>query len=213
MVQMTYSNLTGTKGQAGSIKSDVNNSTIESDTVLMDAEAYLNMRLRAREMLSTNTGTMTAGQSEVPLPSGWRAGVKLELIAPTNLRLTSKLIEDVEAARFYSGTTGLIGTAVPNIWAPLGSAAVFPSAADQQYVYRWVFYKEMPTLSTATETTWLTLKNPRVIRLTCRAYAYEWLRNAPQYEYWLGKADELIDQVNGESNSEQVGLDTGISSG
>lgn len=212
MVAMTFSNLTGTRGQTGSIKSDVNNSTVESDTVLMDAQAYLNMRLRAREMLSTNTGTMTQGQSQVDLPSGFRAAVKLELIAPTNLRLTPKMLEDVEAARFYSGTTGLIGTAVPAIWAPLGSAAVFPSAADQQYVYRWVTYQDMPTLSTDTETTWLTVKNPRLVRVTCRAYAYEWLRNAPQYEYWLGKADELINQMNGESESEQIGLDAGMSS-
>jgi len=210
---MTYSSLVGTKGATGSIKSQVNNSTIESETVLEDTEAYLNTRLRAREMLTTATGTATAGADQLPLPDRFRAGLKLEFIAPTNLIVVPKPIEDVEAARFYSGTTGAVGTSVPGIYAVMGTAAVFPSCCDQQYLYRFVYYKDMPPLGTATETTWLTQKNPGLIRAVTNAYAYEWLRNAPQQAYWMARADSLIDDVNGESASELIGIDFGISAG
>lgn len=210
---MTYTSLTGAKTVTGSIRAQVNNATVEAETVLEDAEAYLNIRLRAREMLTTATGTATAGASSIDLPFGFRAGVKLEFIAPTNVILVPKTIEDVEAARFYYSTTGLIGTSIPGIYAALGTVAQFPSALDQNYGYRYVFYRDMPTLGTATETTWLTVKSPRTIRAMCNAYAYEWLRNAPQQQYWLEIAEQMVDLVNAESSSELIGLDLGMSSG
>jgi len=210
---MTYSALVNEKGSSGSLKSFVNNSSIDPDTILDDAQPYLNSRLRAREMLSTHVGTATTGQSEIPLPAGFRAASKFEFTAPTAQIIVPKTVEEMEQARFYSGTTGLLGTAFPAIWAAVGTNAAFPSCLDGTYAYRFVFYKDMPTLGTATETTWLTQKNPRLIRAICASYAYEWLRNSPQQEYWQAIADAEIDSVNAESNSELIGLDLGMSSG
>jgi hypothetical protein len=213
MAALTYSQLTGTKGATASIKSWVNNSTIEAETIVSEAEAYWNSRLRTREMLSTATGTGTTGQSEIPLPAGVRAVTKFEFTSPTATPLTANTVEQMEQARFYSGTTGLLGTAFPAVFAAMGTSIAFPSCLDQNYTYRFVYYGDMPTLGTATETTWLTAKNPRLVRATCMLYAYDWLRNAPQVSYWQNVVDTEIDAVNAESNAELIGLDQGWSSG
>ena len=68
---MTYSILVGAKTTSGSIRHWVNNSAVDAETVLLEAQAHIYTLLRVQEMLtSTSAFSVSAGDSEKAVPTG-----------------------------------------------------------------------------------------------------------------------------------------------
>ena len=127
-----YTTLVGLRTVDGSIKAWLNNSTIPSETVLEEAEAYLWSRLRVREMLATTTGTLGSATETIVLPSDY---LRMERLA-----FTGEWAQELDRAdpgrleamyRWDENGTRLEG--LPTAYASFGTILQLDSPADQAY--------------------------------------------------------------------------------
>ena len=198
---MDYNTLVAAKSTAGSICSWIANDTIPATVILGEAQAYIYRRLRVREMIATQTGTITQSATSLALPSNYLATVRLKATSPSTFEITHRLLEDIDGARTYD-STGVLSTGQPQDFSAAGTSAEFAVQSDRAYTYQWRFYQQPDDLSTATTTNFLTNKGSRLIRATCMAFASEFMKDAAQMSYWLKIATNEIEQLMIESDSE-----------
>jgi hypothetical protein len=106
---MTYSTLIDLKTVNGSIKSWVNYSKLDVETVLSDAQSLLFDFLRTREMRTTWTFGMAVGNSEIALPSRFLEPIGWLKDRTNNLRLRQIIEGDLSSRRVFDETTGTFG--------------------------------------------------------------------------------------------------------
>lgn len=210
----TYTNLVASKTTEGSIKQWVNNSYVPSTTILTEAEAWIYQRLRVRQMLTSTTGTATASSTAITLPDRYRQAVNL-MFTPNGVVAQSypqkKTLQELLQNYTYDGT-GVRSAGRPLMYAADASELKFEKMTDQAYPYQFDYYQAMPALTgTATETNFLTQDYPKLLRSTCMALAYEFLKNNAEKVYWLGIAQAEINQANIESDLELSGADLEVS--
>lgn len=212
-MEMTYQSLTGTKGATGSIKTWVNSDSIEPDVLVGEAEDMIFQALRHWNMISTALGTVTQGATAIDVPERFRQSVSLEMMAPTQVKMVPKAPYEIEALRFYFGTTAAIGTSVPSFYGVKGTKAEFPAASDQVYLYRWVYFADPIPLGTTSagtsSTNFVTSTYPRMMRAACMAQAFEFLRKQDEKIYWLKILEQRIDEANAEAAQSVPAADLG----
>lgn len=117
------------------------------------AEAKLNRTLRVRRMLSATTDTMSS--SAITLPSDWAAFESIWYTSSgkryllTNIPIEEVNIED-------AGTTGM-----PDSYYIAGSTVTFFPTADSNYTVGYVYYQNLPALS-SNSTNWLLTSHPDI---------------------------------------------------
>jgi hypothetical protein len=160
-------------------------------------------------MLGTQIGTATAGATAIDLPTRFLEAKKLEFTSPTNVNLIPRPLHSIEAARSYVGTTTVLSTSVPSEYTLLGTRAAFPSALDQQYIWRFVFYQQPAALSTATGTNFLTDMYPRILSGACKMLIYEGIgvRNMEERRYWRSVTVDAISAANAEADRGMHGIE------
>lgn len=206
---MNYTTLTGAKSLDGSIKNWVNNEAFSSTTVLEEAEAWIWNRLRVREMLTALDAVMTigVGGATITLPSDFMAMVWLGYRGQWTGKIRAVPIDELQDARQYDSSAGYaLAQGQPFVYSLRGTVIEMPRAPDQAYTFREVYHARQAALSDSNQTNWLTVKAPRLIRQTCCAFAYEFMKNTDEKTYWLGMAQASVDELNAESDAEMGGL-------
>lgn len=206
---MDYTTLVADRDTAGSIKNWVSNSTIPSTTVLSEAEDWIYRRLRVRNMLAVDEGTMSTSNAYVALPTGFLASRSFWYSGTDKAELEHKTLTDIEAARTYDGA-GVLASGKPNQFWVDGTNAYFSLTPDQAYSYRWWFYKQLDALSASNETNFLTDRHPRLLRCACLAFANEFMKQDGDKLYWLRLAEGEIEAVHREDDEVRWDLDISV---
>lgn len=208
---MDYASLIGTKGATGSIKTWVNSDVIEPATMVDEAADMIFQGLRHWQMISTHVGTIAAGATSFDVTSRFRETVSLEFTSPVNQKLTPQAPFQIEQQRYYVTTSGAIGTNLPSVYAIKGTQVEFPSAMDRAYVFRHVFFRDPPPLSTASGSTtnFVTATYPRMMRAACMAQSFEFLRKQDEKLYWMAIMEARISEANAEAAMATPGADQG----
>lgn len=205
---MDFNSLTAAKGNAGSIQDWVGSSRVDGATVLAEAESYIYRRLRVREMLTSQTGTIAADATALTLPS--------DFIAPWDFRLTGvhageiklRTPTTVRAHWAYDGADRITG--LPTMYYVEGTGAVFDRKTDKAYGYDLLYYGQPEALSGTNTTNFLTSRAPRLLRLICMGIAFDWLENAEEYDRYLMLAEAEVQRLNAEGAEAMYrGLDEG----
>ena len=206
---MDYTTLVAGAGTDGSIKNWVNKSTVPSTTVLTEAEAWIYRRLRVRQMLTNETGTMSTSNDYVSLPSDYIADRKLRITGTNAAEIKRKTLEYVEDLFAYDAS----GTRVsekPAFYYNSDTRSQFPNLPDQAYAYRRVYYGVLDALSASNLTNFLTDRAPMLLRAACMMSANAFLKDDAEKTYWEEQALKEVAVLNIENDFEQRDLDAAV---
>lgn len=203
---MRYDELIGDRQTHGSIRNWINNSSIPSTTVLTEAQAWIYQRLRVRQMLKTDTGTLTAGTDDsITLPSDFRQPKTLMF---TGTATTGKwrprlyTLEEVLDAFEWDGD-GNRTQGAPQRWAVDATKIQFEVVVDKAYPYRLDYYAALEALGPTNTTNFLTDEYPTLLRCACLFKAAEFLRAERDRAYWANQALREIAEADIESDKAQ----------
>ena len=202
---MDYTNLIAGKGVDGSIQNWINNDRVSATTVLTEAEAWIFRRLRVRQMIATQSATMTKDVDTVALPTGFRAPIWFTITGTEHQVLDMEPEQEVEAAFEYDGDGNRL-SAKPQIFYVAATTLQMNAPALLAYTYRLVFYQTLTALGPTNGTNFLTDVAPRLLRCCCLAFASEFMKNDADREYWLAQAAGEIDTLNAEDDLNKIGI-------
>lgn len=103
---MTYTTLTGTKNDSGSIASWVNYSKLDTLTILDEAQSMLYSMMRVREMITRYVFGMRVGDTFTPLPARFLDPIGRMYAPALNMQFNYKDVSSVEERRIYNTLTG-----------------------------------------------------------------------------------------------------------
>jgi hypothetical protein len=199
---MSYTVLVAAKSTDGSIKNFANSDTVPSTIILAEAEQWIARRLRVRQMLTATSGTMTASATAIDLPSDYVWPRRFAITGVNQGLIKKQTLETVEGAFSYDGSGNRV-LGKPGMYYADATQAVFDQMADQAYPYRLNYFRQLPALSTATTTNFLTQRAPRLLRAACLWAANDFLKNAEERAYWAKVAMDEIAELNIESDMEE----------
>lgn len=179
---ITWTVLTGAKSVLGSIANWVNRSDLPTENILLEAEAWIYERLRAREMQARNTSFSFAVDTQsTNLPSGF-----LDPIAFTPYGYGEPLLyvheEGLQEQRSDDGT---LVSATPSRWTIIGEAAYVDVSADEAMTGVLLYYARPASLSVSNTTNFLTVKFPSLLRYACMMKAFEHMKDTPRSTQYL----------------------------
>lgn len=200
---MDYTTLVAGRTTAGSIAKWLNRDLTgaDADTILDEAEAYIYSRLRVREMLQEDTGTVADGDTTLSLPTGWIQTQLFMFTGEYRLILAQETPEDMRRAYVYD-TDGSRAEGQPRMFSADGSSIKFEVEADRAYDYLHLYYKTPTALSGSNTTNFLTSRYPRLLRTACLAFGADfWLMDQDRDRY-MALADREIDRANAEADEQ-----------
>lgn len=211
-----YTTLVGDKDQQGSIKNWLNNSTIPSTTILVEAEQWIYQRLRIRQMVQSGTGTFSNSDNGVltlsSVASTYRAPIYFELkdqsddarVFPT----FTPDIAEVYRAFSYDGS-GNRQTGAPSLWGTNATQIVFDTyaASGTTYDYTLLYYGSLTPLGPSNTTNILTTRYPKLLRMVYMYLGYEFQEDDARANMYLQKAMSEIMEAEKEKDLEYMGAD------
>ena len=190
----TYTILTGAITQAGSIKNWVQHSSIPSDQILEEAQAFIYEQLRIPGMISTETISIAAAGSTLALPSGFLDPIYLKLDGDSD---ELDYVQENLLGRF-TDEDGAIQTGRPARWTLIDDLIQFDAANDLTTALAGdiVFYKTPEALSTSNETNFLTDRYPTLLRRACLAFGYEHRKRQDAFLQEVALVEAAIQRAN-----------------
>ena len=207
----SYPDLIAAKGTVGSIKRWVNNNTVDSATIVTEAEAWIYSRLRDRRMLTSTSGTLGTAVDTLALPARFKQWkhFMFEASGTTAKSIPVRKTLEFVLDRFSYQGDGSRETGLPLYWATDAENMQFEKKNDKARPFRLTYYQALASLSTATggTTNFLTEDYPTLLRKVCMGFANEFLKDEREKVYWLKLAEAEINEANVESDEDLVAAD------
>lgn len=190
---MSYTTLTGDKSVAGSIKSWVNYTRLDVETVLEEAQTTIYQTLRVREMKATATLSVTSGVDLMAHPVDLMAPVKLRNVTD-DTELKALIWDELEERRTW--TNGSLDSGDPCYFSISDEAFQFDCKTSSAFTLRLAYYKTPELLSGSNETNFLTRRYPHVLRAACLAHAAIHFKDNAMYAQEMQRLSALVLGVN-----------------
>lgn len=194
---MTYGNLTGDKTVPGSIKSWVNYAKVDAENVLMDAQTTLYQTLRVREMKSTVTLSITAGQDNWAVPDGFMTFSKF-LDVTNGCEIEHKSWDDLEWLRDWNNGDLVAGD--PTYCSFYNEKIEFDVKTARAITGRLSFYKMPALLSSTNPSNFLCTRYPHLLRTACLAMAAVHFKDNVTYAQEIQRMSALVVGVNAQND-------------
>lgn len=216
---MDFLSLCGTSG--GSVASWLNHaavstaSTSEVLNIIKEAESAIYRRLRHFKMLTSTTGTMTAGNASdfVTLPSDYLEDKYFMFTGTAQSKLTRKTLQEVLNNYSYDGSGNRVQTQ-PSMFFNDQTNLKFESPVDAAYPWLLYYYQQPAALGTATTTNFITNTYPRLFRCATMVAASEYMKDAGMgnYDrtYWAQMTETEIEAAQKESDRSEHTLNVGM---
>lgn len=190
---MSYDTLVGAKSVAGSIRSWQNYDKVDAEGVLEDAQAMIYQSLRVREMRTSETILLLAGDDAIDLPE--------RFLDPVDMRdlVSGGEIEPVaegDLGRFRSMHNGALYAGEPTRYAIINEQFTFDVRAKEGRALALVYFRAGELLSADNQTNFLTRRYPHILRAMSLAMAAEFSHNTEEYARNLQRANGLIAEAN-----------------
>lgn len=188
----TYTSLVADKATADSIKSWTNNDSIPSTTILFMAQQFIyhDAKLRIRQMLGAETGTMTIGQDYITLASltGTFLGPIITMhytgVEKDNDGIRQRTIEDIENAYSYDASGTRVNHKPKHLFVD-ATQINFDAPPDKAYGWRSrMFLEPAPLASSSNETNFLTDSFPRMLLAACLWAAADFRKDDEERLHW-----------------------------
>lgn len=222
MADMTWSALTADRGENGSIKRWVSDTSLDPEEIIAEAEDWLNKRVRVRLMRRRNTFLLPGGYSLVTLTSeeeeddgGISSGdgsdtpaslvtLPVRFLDPINLRILGPITanldliaeEEFGERRPVDPITLLPFVGTPAYYAILNNNLYLDMKTDQDYTFELLYYGRPLALSETQTTSMYTKAYRSLFKDVCMARAYLFLKDEGRAKVLLASAEEAIQQIN-----------------
>jgi len=162
------------------------------------AEADFNRRIRCRENLGVETGTLSGATLALPADFAGLGG------------LTVTVNGYEEELDQFAGSSAIeayanYGTGQPRAFAIEGSNLRLYPTPDSSYTYTLRYYQRVPVLSSSVGTNWLLTKHPDVYLFGSLVQAELFLVDDPRIPLWSTKYEVALGQVLLEAHMASVG--------
>jgi hypothetical protein len=178
---VNWTTLTGAKTVPGSIANWVNRTDLPTENILLEAQAWIYKRLRVREMVSAAPITIVAGASSVALPADF-LDPKQFLPYGWFRELPYYHEEMFMAMRDQSGS---LYQGLPSRWTILNNSIQTDVTCTENFSGMFMYYALPAFLSAGTETNFLTIRYPTLLRHACLALAYEHMKDKGDQDRYL----------------------------
>lgn len=214
---MDYNSLIGSSTSAGSIANWALHTAVTgvAPNIIQQAESYIYRRLRHFKMITSVTGTMTAGNASdfITLPSDYLEDKSFWLTGTAFSKLTRKTIQEVIGNYSYDGSGNRVQTQ-PTLYFNDQTNLKFDSPVDQNYPWLLYYYQQPTALSATNTQNFLTNTYPRLMLSACMAQASEYMKDAGQgnYDrtYWVQMTEQEIMAAQAESDRSEHTIDAGM---
>lgn len=195
---MTYTTLVAAKTVAGSIKSWTNDTTLDPDTILTDAQSLIYGQLRAREMRASATVTLGQGAFVAPMPANFLESITRLYDTSYNSYLRFLPEENLLSRRVYS--SGVLISSIPSAYTIINEQFEFDCLASSARSYLIAFYQSPTPLAAGNQTNFLTNRYPLILRTACVAMAFDWRHDDANYQRVAARLTSLIGAANIEAD-------------
>jgi hypothetical protein len=160
------------------------NLTGRDDEFIDSAEALFARRLRIRAMETSATGTFTASNSALAIPTGFQA---VRTFSYTPVLGTTKYLEFITVeqgdAFEYTQEAGPVYYTFA-----LGGFKLYPTP-DQAYAYSLLYYKKITGLDGSNTTNYLLTSHPDIYLAACMVEASAYLKDPASAQAWSVKLE------------------------
>lgn len=212
---MDYSTLIASSTTAGSIANWLNHNSLSTaaPSIIEEAQSAIYRRLRHWQMLTSTSGTMTASQVTIGIPSDYLQEKTFYITGTAFTKLTRKPMQEVLASYNYDGSGNRVITQ-PQTYFNDQSNFQLDSPADQAYPYQLYYYQQPIALSTANTSNFLTGTYQRLFRAACMTAAAEYMKDSGvgNYDrtYWAQMTEAEIEQAQLESDMHERSMEAGM---
>lgn len=195
---MTFSTLTAAKTAAGSIKRWVNNSELDAEQIVDEAQSLIYQTLRVREMRTEFSDlALAAGDFYKALPAGFLDPIHLQ--DKTN-QIDLKLRDEAGLMKRRIYEDGVLISSIPMRYAIFQERLQFECKYEDATTLTLIGYKTPTLLGSGNLTNFLTDRYPHLLRVACLAQAYDFMSNDTKYQRNLTMLSALIEKTNAESD-------------
>lgn len=179
--------------------------------MLQEAVNWISGGLKHWRMMTPPAAmTMTVGADFLLIPDDMLEPDSLYITGVNYQKLSQKTMQQVLASWGFDGNGNRIQQQ-PIMWYFDQDAIRFDSPADQAYPCVLVYYQNIPALSSANPTNFLTKFYPRLVRCAVMQYATEWAKDSGigQFDrsYWVAQAQEELYGAQTESDRARRGTE------
>lgn len=214
---MDFNQLTASATSAGSVASWVNHSSVVAvaPTLIQEAESAIYRRLRHFRMLTSVTGTMTAGNTSdfITQPSDYLEDKLLYFTGTAYSKITRKTLQELVNNYCYDGSGNRVQTQ-PSYYSNDQTNLKFESPVDQNYPWLLYYYQQPQPLSATNTQNFITQYYPRLMRCALMTGASEYMKDAGQgtfdRTYWEQMTATEIDAAQRESDRQETQLEVGF---
>lgn len=212
----TYTQLVSSVNTPGSLARWVNSSQLQGDApeIVTEAESWIFRRLRHFKMLTDPLdGTMTIGEDWIDCPADLLEPFMLWTTGQYQQIMPQKTPQEVISNWQYTGTTPIRVPQQPLMYYQGETTLRFDSPPNRAYDYNLIYFKQPAPLS-ETDTNFLTVTYPRLMRCACMAAACEFAKDSGQGNfdrtYWDQLAQDEIERAQAESDRAKRGTIAGM---
>jgi hypothetical protein len=152
---------------------------------------FINMNPPPRQMELTATGTTSAGQNTIALPTGYKGTKRFQLQISGSYRALKYKTPEQMAVYQFTGTTEYYTTNGDNLEIGAGTSST--------YNYAWTYYKAFDALSGSVASNWVLTANPDLYLYGSLAQAAPYLKNDERIPVWAslyGNALKSFEMAN-----------------
>ena len=201
---MSFTSLTADKTTVGSIKSWQNYSKMDAEGILEEAQSMIYMRLRCREMKTSDQFAVKAGAASYDLPEGFLDPIMVKDIT-NDVEIDYKDELVLENMRVWSA--GVMSSGDPAAYGVYDEAFNFDVKSTAAWTMRVMFYKTPDALSTGNSTNFLTKRYPHLVRMACLATG---ARFAHDNEIFVREQGLLFKEIDEMSVTDEFGRSTEV---
>lgn len=153
-------------------------------TFINDAERRVSTDLKLTGTINVVTSSFVQGQSTYPKPDRWRETVSMNYGTQTSSNTRVQLYpRSYEFIRMYHPDDSQ--QAAPKYYGDYNySNIIVAPTPDSSYPFELVYYQLPPLLDDQTQTNWLTVYAPRLLRFACLVEATRFLKNDERIQTW-----------------------------
>lgn len=191
MSQFTYTILSGAQTVVGSIRYWVQHTDLAVDQILEQAQQYIFMKLRVREMRVSETIAIATDESTLVIPTGFQDPISLRLYGDSE---DLDYVHETMLSRQYDDD-GTLQSGRPQRWAIFDELIQFDQPSDDDIGGKLIYYGTPTFIASGTETNILTTRYPTVLLDTLIAFGYK-QRKRDNFASQLALAEKAIMDVN-----------------
>jgi hypothetical protein len=180
-VAIDYATLIAAKTTEGSIRNWVNREDIAATNILIEAQALIYEKFRAREMMTDAAFVFDEGFNVEALPADFLDPIQY---VPYTWGEALPYYHE-QHFQIQRDSSGTLVSGTPSGWTIIGVGAYVDVAVTEDFGGRLMYYALPANLGSGNSTNFLTVRYPTLLRVACMCKAFEHMKDTARAGEYL----------------------------